>query len=200
MSSKSSTPRHPQTSLPQKGRAARDARAGGTEQVGCPQYTRWGPPQRWALCVKSRRPRKLFTPNSPGQQILCYGGHEIIWRALKSPSGQASNSVQWNMTLCVNPGISMPQNFSSEYCIPDHSKICWQFSCHTQCNKNTAKWTWAFSLHPVSNSFRYISKALLTIISTEVLPQKATATYSQFIFANFSFRHCLLFSDCIVRV
>lgn len=92
--------------------------------------------------------------------------------------------------LCVNPGISMPQNFSSEYCIPDHSKVCWQFSCHTQCNKNTVKWTRAFSLHPVRNSFRYISKALLTIISTEVLPQMATATYSQFIFANFSFRHC----------
>lgn len=194
MSSKSSIPRLPQTSLLQKGRAFWQLEMPELGEVSKwdDHSTRWGLPQRWALWVKTRRSRKLFPPNYPGQQTLGYGGHEITWRALKSPSGQACNTIQWNMTLCVNPGISTLQNFSSEYCIPDHSKVCGQFSCHT----HTAKWTQAFSLHPVHNSFRYISKTLLTIIPTEVLPQMTTATYSQFIFTHFSFRHCYFLLYC----
>lgn len=60
----------------------------------------------------------------------------------------------------------------------------------------SAKWTRAFFLHPVHNSFRYMSKTLLTIIPAEVLPQMTTATYSQFIFTHFSIRHCYFLLYC----
>lgn len=91
-----------------------------------------------ALWAKVKRPRKPFLPNYPGQQILGYTSHERT-RALKRPSGQASNPVQWNMIPYVSLGISLLPNFPSEYCIPDYSRICWQFSWHPGYNKNIVR-------------------------------------------------------------